>query len=159
MTDNDSSPAPAKRELRFSLGQLLLIVTIACLVLAIVLMSFQMRLLGSRLESTQQELSALQPLSVDEVARQFQAATTLGPVTTKVSDVRYSPKEDAYRVRFSWTDAKTAQTWSTDVELKNDGFGTYVGAIRNSEFIQPLGYTDQFFVAVETPSKFSEQRK
>ena len=49
------------------------------------------------LDQTESELATMRPLAVEEVARQFEASTTLGPIKTKVRDVRYSPKEDAYR--------------------------------------------------------------
>jgi cell division protein FtsL len=149
---NDESPAgPAKRQLRFSLGQLLLIVTVACLVLAVVLLSIQMRLLSGRLEATQRELSALQPLPVQDVAEQFEEQTTLGPIATQVKDVRYSPQEDAYLVEFSWT-VKGGQPISTDVKLEGDGFGAYIGRIPNEEFIKPLGNKDPYTVYIRAPS-------
>ena len=151
MTSDESFSAPAKRELRFSLGQLLSIVTITCLVLAIVLMSLQMRMLSGRLETTQRELSALQPLPVQEVAEQFEQQTTLNPIATQVKDVRYSPQEDAYLVGFSWT-VKGGQPMYTDVKLKGDGFGGYFGRIPNDEFIKPLGNPDPYVIYIRAPS-------
>lgn len=96
------------------------------------------------------------PLSAEEVARQFEEGTTLGPISTTVKDVRYSPAEDAYKVDLSWTDATTGNSWSTDVILSTDGYGTYFGRIRNRPFIELLGHEDGFTVAVKTPSPLAE---
>ena len=88
----------------------------------------------------------LRPLPVEEVARQFEQSTTVGPIKTTVGDVRYSPKEDAYKVQFSWDNAQTNQKWFTDVQLTSDGFGGYYGQITSSEFLQPLGRTNAYTV-------------
>ena len=102
-------------------------------------------------DQLQRELAASRPLPMADVARQFKEQTTLGPIAVVVRDVRYSSAADSYKVDYSWTDATTGQTWSSDVVLKSDGYGTYVGQIHNSQFVQALGYNEAFTVAVKTP--------
>lgn len=63
-----------------------------------------------------------------------------------------SSTSDSYKVSFSWADNTTKKTWSSDVKLTADGYGTYYGRIRNDPFIVPLGYKDGFTVVVQTPS-------
>jgi hypothetical protein len=106
-----------------------------------------------RLSRVERELGALQPLSLDEVARQFENNTMPGTAKSTVKDVRYSPSEDAFLVRFSWPDPQTGDNWTTDVKLTNDGFGRYFGQIRNPEFLKQLRHTtDSYTVVVEAPS-------
>jgi hypothetical protein len=95
------------------------------------------------------------PLSFQEVARQFKERTTLPPISTEVNDVRYSPKNDSFQVEFSWTNRDTEKTWHTDVKLSGDGYGRYIGTIRNGLFIEPIGHEDGYSVVVESPSQFS----
>jgi len=137
--------APSKRRFRFSLGSMLLWAAIVCLATSNLVTSRQ-------LSQLKRELDANQPLTATEVARQFQDNTTLGPISVTVKDVRYSPDTDSYKVDFSWTDATTNKTWSSDVELTSDGYGTYYGQIRNGPFIQALGHKESFTVAVKTTS-------
>ncbi len=142
---SEETPGPSKRRLfQFSLGSMLLLTTVAGLSIALVLMYL-------RMTGAERQLESLQPISPEEVARQFENATTTARITTKVDDVRYSRTEDAYKVIFEWTDKKTNTTWSTDVVLKADGFGAYFGVIRNVEFVQPFGVTE-YGVVVTTPS-------
>jgi hypothetical protein len=108
------------------------------------------------LSAVKRELDANRPLSAKEVARQFQQNTTLGPIAVKVRDVRYSPDKDSYKVDFSWTDATTNKSWSSDIELTADGYGAYYGQIRNGPFIGPLGYKEAFSVAIKSPSPLVE---
>ena len=136
---------PANQKPRFSLGTLLLWIAIFALTANTIVMNREL----SRMK---QEVAAQQPLPAQEVARQFEKSTTLGPITTSVRDVRYSEDDDAYRVKFSWTDSTTGKTWYSDVRLKHDGFGVYYGQIRNGPFIKPLGRSDSYSVSVETPS-------
>ena len=67
------------------------------------------------------------PLPEQEVARQFEKNTTLGPVRTTVKDVRYAPKEDAYKISFSYviTGGPTASPteWTAPVTLSSYGLG------------------------------------
>lgn len=147
MTDDTPDDATRPRRLQFSLGSMLMLT-------AVVGLSISLVLVYSKLVRTERALSALQPISVEEVARQFERNTSIGGgrITTKVTDVRYSPAENAYKVNFSWTDSQTGQSWSSDVKLKSDGFGMYFGQIRNSEFVKPLKSSDVYLVVVETPS-------
>ena len=71
-----------------SLGTLLLVVTIVCLATALMLEHRRLTQIERQLAETKRELSTLQPLSAEEVARQFENATTLGPISTTVKDVR-----------------------------------------------------------------------
>ena len=155
----DPSQTPSNRSLpvRFSLGTLLLVVTIVGLATALMLEHRRLSQIERQLAETQQELSTLQPLSAEEVARQFENATTLGPISTTVQDVRYSPTEDAYQVEFAWmNEKKNKERWSSQVKLTSDGYGRYFGRIRSDAFTQPLGHKDGFTVAVETPSPLAE---
>lgn len=135
------------RAWKFSLSTMLMVVTIACLATALVLTS-------RRLAETESLLGSMKPLPLKEIAAQFEKKTTLGPIATKVTDVRYSPEADAYKVQFSWTNKDTDETWTSDVILKSGDYGAYVGRIRNGPFATPLGYTDGYPVAVRTPSAF-----
>lgn len=150
MTDTMApSAAPARRRLQLSLSTTALWIAVVGLAIALVLTNRTLR-------NTQRELAALRPLSVEDVARQFEARTSVSPMKVNVSDVRYSPEKDAYRVAFSWTDSNTTKEWSSDVMLESDGFGVYLGVIRNSEFAGPLGHTNGFTVAVTTPSTLAK---
>jgi hypothetical protein len=149
---NEQRSTAAKQ---FSLAQLLIIVTAVCLLLALVLNYRELATTRDRLAETRDQLASTQPLAPEEVARQFAEHTTLGPIKTKVNEVRYSPKDDAYLVDFSWTDATTGQTWSSDVQLTSNGFGRYGGQIRNDPFIQPLGYKEFFLVVVSSKPAFN----
>jgi hypothetical protein len=105
------------------------------------------------------ELTASRPLRAEEVARQFEMATNVNQLKTKVEDVRYSPEKDAYRVRFSWTDPVTKSQWSTDTTLESDGFGTYFGPILSVEFLKAIGSKeDRYMIAVasESPLKSTD---
>lgn len=130
---------------QFSVRSALLWVAIGCLAITNVLTRRE-------LSAVKRELDANRPLSVKEVARQFEQNATLGPISVKVRDIRYSPHKDSYKVDFSWTDATTNKSWSSDVELTTDGYGVYSGQIRNGPFIDPLGYKEAFSVAVKSPS-------
>ena len=96
------------------------------------------------------------PLSPAEVARQFEERTTVNPITVSVKDVRYSPNDDSYKVDFSWTNAKTNETWLSDIKLKADGYGSYFGQIHNGPFLEPLGQKDAYTVLVKTPSPLAD---
>jgi hypothetical protein len=147
---NEDEPMTEQRNwMRFRLSTLLLLVTVAALTIALVMT--QRRL--SQLES---ESLLRQPLSVAEVAKQFANQTSRNSIKTKVTDVRYSPKEDVYRVSFSWYDPTSKQNWSTEIRLKADGFGRYYGTIESDPYKQSLGLptTDVFSVVVEAPSAF-----
>jgi hypothetical protein len=107
-----------------------------------------------KLVETEHQLSTYQPLSLSDVARQFQTNASIGPVTVTVDDVRYSGAEKAYKVEFSWIDSVTKQKWSTETRLLSDGFGKYQGAINSAEFEKSAGISGAPFVVVETPSAF-----
>jgi hypothetical protein len=142
----DPAPSqPAERKFQFSLGTLLLLVAIICLGITNAMTYREMTQLRGNLITKS-------PLPVQEVARQFKESTTLGPIKVSVKDVRYSAKDDSYKVDFSWIDATTGNTWHTDLTLTADGYGAYYGTIRNEPFIAPLGYKDGFAVAVKSPS-------
>jgi hypothetical protein len=106
------------------------------------------------LSQIKQGSSIQAPLSVQEVARQFKERTNLPPMSTDVKDVRYSPKHDSFQVEFSWTNRDTEDTWYTDVKLSGDGYGRYIGTIRNGTFIEPIGHEDGYSVVIESPSQF-----
>jgi hypothetical protein len=146
MPDESHDDPMPRRRLQFSLGSLMLLTAVVGLSIALVMMYM-------RLSRVERELGALQPLSPDEVARQFETNTMPGTVKSTVKDVRYSQSEDAFLVQFSWPDPQTGDNWSTDVKLTNDGFGRYFGQIRNSEFLKLLRHpTDSYTVVVEAPS-------
>ena len=145
----NSSQTPVPRKFRFSIGTLLLWIAIVALTANTIIMN-------RRVTQLKQELASQQPLPPKDVARQFEKSTTLGPITTSVKDVRYSPESDAYRVEFSWVDSTSGKTWHSDLRLNHDGFGVYCGKIRNGPFIQPLGYKESFAVAVTTPSALAD---
>lgn len=142
-TNTSQTPVPGK--VRFSYGSILLWLAIAALTINTVIMNRHV----ARLE---QDLASQRPLAPREVARQFEERTSLGPLTTTVKDVRYSPEADAYRVEFSYANSGSGETWHSDVRLNHDGFGTYFGQIRGQPFIEPLGHKDFFPVSVKTPS-------
>jgi hypothetical protein len=139
------------RRMQFSLGNLLSLT-------AVVGLSISLALVYSKLARTERALGALSPLSAEEVARQFERNTSIagGRISTKVNDVRYSPAENAYKVTFTWTDSQLGESWSSDVKLKSDGFGTYFGKISNSEFVRPLKNSDGYLVVVGSPSPLAE---
>ncbi len=130
---------------------------LAALAMALLVTNRQLSQTREQLNQTESELATMRPLAVDEVARQFESNTTLGPIKTKVRDVRYSPKEDAYRVSFSWVDPQTKQEWSTEVKLTSDGFGGYYGVIHSNEFTKPLGDTNGYTVGIKAPSSFKKK--
>ena len=149
----DTSTAKPPRRFRFSIGTLLLLTAIVGLTANAIVTSRRIAMLKQQLESQERELSALSPLPPEEVARQFEKNTTLGPISVSVKDVRYSPDSDSYKVDFSWTDSnKTSQTWNGDVILNSDGYGAYHGEIRHGPFIKPLGRKEAYSVVVKTPS-------
>lgn len=134
---------------RFSIGSLLLWTAMIALAVNSLIMS-------RTVSQLKQELAPQLDLPPSEVARQFERATKVGPIATTVRDVRYSEASDAYRIDFSWTDSTSGKTWYSDVQLNHDGFGVYIGQIRNSPFLQPLGHKNPFSVAVEKPSSFTK---
>jgi hypothetical protein len=139
------------RRLRFSLSTLLLLVAIFGLSVALIISQIRI----SRLE---REAATGRPLAFEEVARQFEQQKSTNGVTVKVTDVRYSAKEDVYRVSFSWIDPKTRQNWSTETRLKSDGFGRYYGTIESDPYKQSIGLptTNVVAVIVETPSPLKQ---
>jgi hypothetical protein len=146
MSDESSSQASRRNRFQFSLGSMMLLTAVFALSIALVLVY-------SRLQKAERALDALQPMSAEEVAQQFEVNTNLVNVETKVNDVRFSPSENAFRVEFSWTDPQTKSMWSTDVKLVSDGFGVYYGKIFSSEFLKAVGASGEYYVvAVKTPS-------
>jgi len=139
------APAFAPWRLQFSLGTMLLWVAILCLAIAYVM-------LHRELVAARRELATVQPLPVQEVARQFQEQTTLGGVTTTVTDVSYSPADNSFLVAFSWTNPASGQRFASDVRLTGDGYGRYFGQIGSSDYYSLLGGTKPRTVGVETPS-------
>jgi hypothetical protein len=124
--------------------------------MAVVGLSITLGLTYRKLDRAERELSALQPMSAEEVARQFERNASVGPHRTTVTDVRYSQKEDAYRVTFSWVDSTTSKEWSSDLTLRSDGFGLYHGQINVPEFTKQLsafGVTGSYSVFVGSPSQ------
>lgn len=146
----DVQPAAQRNPMRFSIGTMLLVVTIACLATALLLNQ-------RRIGNLERQLKATLPLSVDEVARQFEERTTMGAVTTTVNDVRYSEEKDTYKVRFSWTVAKSKNRWKSEVFLEPDGYGAYHGTIRSSPYLTSLGRKFPFAVEVQTPSPLTRK--
>lgn len=152
MPDDTLPPTqPGFGRIRFSLGNLLLLVTVVALAISLV-MTYR------KLDRMERAFDAMQPMSPQQVARQFERQTTLGKVRTTVNDVRYSQKEDAYKVSFSWLDSN-GQHWSSEVLLNPDGFGKYSGEILSSEFVTSVGSgrNNRFAVGVQTPSPLKEK--
>ena len=149
-----TSRLPDNRRFSFSFGSIILGIAIVGLAITNVMTYRELSQIKQALQ-THGPMSAEPrwPLSAQEVARQFEKSTTLGPVSTTVKEVRYSPEEDAYRVRYSWANETTGEVWSTDVELSPTGYGEYYGEIRSDQFLDPLGYDERFVVSVETPSR------
>lgn len=112
-----------KITLRFSLSTLLLLVVIFGLGIALVQARLQIR-------DLRREMGAHEPVSVEEVARQFEQRLSTPPLTVSADDVRYSPKGDSYRVTFSWVNSATpTQRTSSEATLKGDGYGRYLGEV------------------------------
>ena len=110
-----------KITIRFSLSTLLLLVAIVGLTIALVLTQFQLR-------NLRRELGAHEPLPVEEVARQFEQQLSTPPITVTVEDIRYSPKNDTYQVKFSWVNSTTpTQRSSSEAWITGDGYGRYTG--------------------------------
>jgi hypothetical protein len=142
---------PGVGRIRFSLLNLLLLV-------AVVGLAISLFLTHRKLDRLEHVLGATQPMVPEEVARQFEQHTNLGPVKAKVGDVRYSKKNDAYKVRFTWTDPWSNQDLSGEVLLQNDGFGKYRGAFVSDQFLKAIGSKLlEFPVEVETPSPFKSK--
>jgi hypothetical protein len=152
----DSTRSSSSKRFRISLATLLLWFALVGLLVSNLLLSHRLSVVEHEWQSRKQELETIRPLPLAEVARQFEARTTRGPISVSVKDVRYSADKDSYKIYFSWTDSSSNKTWSTDVELKSDGYGSYYGQIRNGPFIQPLGYKESFTVVVITPSSMSK---
>jgi hypothetical protein len=135
--------------LRFTIRDLLWLAAVVALAIALTISQRQL----ARLEL---DAAANRPLSAEDVAEQFQKNLGAGAVPVKVEDVRYSPKDDAYRIEFSWLDPKSGQNWSTEVRLLSDGYGKYTGVIASAEFLKALGYTGQMYVTVAKPSPLKQ---
>jgi hypothetical protein len=129
--DGRATERPRFWRVRFSIGSLLLL-------MALVGLAITLGITYRKLDRAERELSAMRPLSRDEVAQQFERNTSFGSHRTTVTDVRYSQKDDAYRVTFSWVDSTTNKEWSTDLTLRSDGFGLYQGVIDVPEFTKQL---------------------
>ena len=132
---------------RFSILTMLLMIAIIGLGIALVMTRRE-------LAEAQRQLSTYQPLSLAEVARQFQSQLSTPSVAVTVDDVRYSDAEKAFKVEFSWIDPTSNQIVSTETKLRSDGFGKYQGTIESSEFKKTFGIPGSIIVAVETPSAF-----
>ena len=135
--------------LHFTIRDLLWLAVVVALVLALIISQ-------RRLAQLELEVASSRPLSAADVAQQLQKYLGTGAVTVKVTDVRYSPKEDAYRVQFSWLDPKSGQNWISEVQLVSDGYGKYNGAVGSTEFLKAIGYTSQLYVTVAKPSPFKQ---
>jgi hypothetical protein len=124
------------------------------LVMAIIGLGIALFMTRRELAEAQRQLSTHQPLSLAEVARQFQSQLSTPSVAVTVDDVRYSEGEKAYKVEFSWIDPASKQRWSTETKLRSDGYGKYQGTIESDEFRKALGTVGSFVVSVESPSAF-----
>lgn len=153
---SDTAQTGAPRRFRFSIGAMLLWMVIAYLAANNVVTSRRVAIMKRELESQNRELSTHRPLAATEVARQFEKNATISPISVTVKDVRYSPDSDSYKVEFSWTDTSTNQSWSADVKLISDGYGSYYCQIRNGPFITPLGNKESFTVMVRSPSPLAD---
>jgi hypothetical protein len=124
------------------------------LLVAIIGLGIALFITRQDLAEAKRQLSVSQPLSLSEVARQFQKNASTSTVAVTVNDVRYSDVEKAYKVEFLWVDPTTKQKWSSETKLQSDGFGRYLGQVRSSEFLTALGSSGFITVFVETPSAF-----
>jgi len=156
---SDKSQKDKHRGFRFTIGTTLLWLAIAGLVANTIVINWRITMLQREIDDQQRELNTHRPLPPQEVASQFEKRTTLGPITTSVKDVRYSPDTDSYKVEFTWINSTTGKTWQTDVELESDGYGAYFGQIRNGPFIKPLGYEESFAILVEAPSPLAAETR
>jgi hypothetical protein len=148
--ETENARRPPRWRFRFSIGSMLLS-------MAVVGLAISLALTYSKLSSMERDLATLQPLSPQEVARQFEKQLVFGKFRTKVEDVRYSRNDDAFRVSFSFIDPNTGQNWYTEVKLKNDGYGVYFGQISSTPFLAAVGSNrDSFAVAVKTPSPLKQ---
>jgi hypothetical protein len=158
MHDELDYPTRATRRVQYSVGGMLMLMTMVAVVLSIAILFGKIRRLESRLAATEgmlQSGSAVNgmPISAQAVAQQFEQATSVRKVTTKVDDVRYSRSNDAFQVSFSWNDPASKSRWSSQVVLESDGFGTYFGPIRSSEFLKAIGSNnDSYMIAVQSKS-------
>jgi hypothetical protein len=151
--ETPKSEQPGVWRIRYSIATLLLL-------MATIGLAISLGLTYRKLARTERELDAMRPLPEQEVARQFEKNTTLGPVRTTVKDVRYAPKEDAYKISFSYviSGGPTASPteWTSSVTLSSYGLGAYRGVIQATEFnyaLRGLGGSPNFFsISVETPS-------
>lgn len=155
--DNLPSARPSNR-LQFSLGSILTWTAILCLAVGVVMINRQLANLRQEVAVLSQDTESSRPLSVTEVADQFEKLATLGPIKTTVRDVRYSPEKDAFHIEFSWVDSNTSDKWSGSVELESNGYGKYFGQIRNGPFVEPLGL-EKYPVVVESPSIFERGKR
>lgn len=146
----NTSQTQSPRRFRFSIGTLLLWLTIVALTANTIVTNRQLAQLkiitNLQIAQLNKELSSHQPLPPKEVARQFEKSTTRGTITTSVKDVRYSPESDVYRVEFSWVDSANGKSWGSDMRLTHDGFGVYYGQTMDKAFT----------VAVRTPSPLGD---
>lgn len=152
MAEQLSEKMNRKPRLRYSLGTLLLLMTVICLAIALAIVY-------TKYSRAERQLTAMMPMSVEEVARRFEESTQTATTKIKVTDVRHSAAENAYKITFSWKDATTGQEWATDVKLVSDGFGVYFGKVYSSEFLKSVGSkNDYYVVAISTPSPLQAER-
>ena len=97
----------------------------------------------------------MRPLPFEEVARQFESQTSRGPNAFKVEEVRYSRRDDAYNVSFSW--ANPAGPSHSEIRLVGDGFGVYRTDVHQNRSLSALlGYKAGFSVIVKSDSTFEK---
>lgn len=160
MREDQSREAGKASGMRYSVSSLLLLMVVVALFFSLMIVYRQLREVEKRLAAVDAKLLhaetavlSVQPIPPQEVAKQFESRTSNGSVKTTVSDVRYSPKEDAYQVEFSWIDPATKSNWTTDIRLKSDGFGRYFGSIRSDEYLKAIASNnDTYLVVVESAS-------
>lgn len=120
-------------------------------------------------------------LTPEDIAKRVEDCTAHYPFPVTVTDVRYSPADDTYKVSYRYVDAaaykefygKTVPAGGVSPEtvanasyifrgsnfvLESDGYGTYSGPITNASFLAPLDNKESSWVTSKTPSPLRRHR-
>jgi hypothetical protein len=118
---------------RFRLSTLLLLIVVIGLSIALIIAQ-------RRITKLEAAAATTRPLSVREVAQQFEKYCAIGALTVQVTDCRYSTKQNVYDVEFSWANPNTKQRHHASVSLWPYREGKYSGTIQSDEFVEAFSF-------------------
>jgi len=143
MIDDSNDKNHKPRGCRFTIGSLLLGITLVALFIAFLLVQRDVRQL--------QRIGTLDKPSSSEVAASVENYVSIHPKPVKVSDVKYSSDNDSFKVWYTFVDTTTGESLKSDVILKGEGFGSYVGCIKKDRFLAPLQNKDGLWLGISPP--------